>query len=256
MRLTLSCEKGGVGKTALAACLARSFAGRGMKILFVDLDVQGNGSDALADCQAAGSTKDLFGAALDAGNVPQEDGGMIAVCKADPSLADLGQDDIAAFSAQADANLRIFEEKGFAIVIDTPPTLGATLATALLISDQVLIPVEPEGSSISGAANVAVTVRNLQRLRPSLKLMGIVVNRMKRRPRQIRNLSEIRSNPILGRMILPQEITDRDSIAESVSDHVPLKALARKRTAARKACAEIEGLAGLVMAKWTASAHA
>lgn len=40
MRIAFSCEKGGVGKTALAVCLARSFSEHGHKVLFVDLDVQ------------------------------------------------------------------------------------------------------------------------------------------------------------------------------------------------------------------------
>ena len=247
MRLTLACEKGGVGKTALATCLARSFAAGGAKILFVDLDVQGNGSDALSDCPEACSTADLF--LKDDLPVPRAAEGGILVCRADPSLADLGQDDMAPFSSRADANLARFEENGFQIVIDTPPTLGATLATALLISDQVLIPVESEESSIAGAANVALTVRNLQRVRPGLKIAGIVVNRMKRKPRQVRNLEQIRSHPVLGRLVLPQEISDRDAIAESVSEHVPLRILARRRTAARKANAEIENLAQFVMAK-------
>ena len=256
MRIAFSCEKGGVGKTALAVCLARSFSERGLKVLFVDLDVQRNGTDALADCPQICTSGGLFSLDFADTALPDPLSGLkgeggIAVCAADPSLADLGQDDIDPFVSRGSANLSHLEELGYgAVIIDTPPTLGPTLAAALLLSEKVLIPIEVELSSIQGAVNVAKTVGNLRRAaKPDLELLGVIVNRLRNTPRKHRNLEQIKADPGLGPMLIPQMIRDRDSIAEALSEVVPLKELARKRTAARKARDEIEALASFVMAK-------
>lgn len=253
MRIAFSCEKGGVGKTALAVCLARSFAERGMKVLFVDLDVQRNGTDALADCPRICTSAELFSRHFSSPGIPDPlgAGAGIACCSADPSLADLGQDDIAPFSQEGGSNISILEAAGYgAVIIDTPPTLGPTLATALLLAQQVLIPIEVELSSIQGAINVARTVANLRKAaKPDLKLLGVVVNRMRNTPRKRRNLEQIKADPGLGSKLIPVMIHDRDSIAESLSEVIPLRDLARKRTAARKAWSEIEALSSFVMSK-------
>lgn len=250
MRIAFSCEKGGVGKTALAVCLTRSFAEHDHKVLFVDLDVQKNGTDALSDCPQICTSKDLFLSAFSSSFTLPESQNVL-VCGADLSLADLAQDDIEKFATMGNSNLATLEKLGVdTVVIDTPPTLGATLATALLLSEQVLIPIEVELSSVTGAINVAQTVLNLKKIaKPDLNLMGVVINRMRRTPRKLKNLDQIKADPGLGAKLIPYMVSDRDSIAESLSEVVPLRQLARKRSAARKALNEIEALSAFVMSK-------
>lgn len=248
MRIAFSCEKGGVGKTALAVCLARSFSEHGHKVLFVDLDVQKNGTDALSDCPMICTAKKLFSSAFSFSSLPESQN--ILVCGADLSLADLAQNDIDKFATAGNANLATLEKLGVdTVIIDTPPTLGPTLATALLLSEQVLIPIEVELSSVSGAVNVAQTVLNLKKAKPDLNLLGVVINRMRKTPRKLKNLEQIKADPGLGARLIPCMVSDRDSIAESLSEVVPLRQLARKRSAARKALNEIEALSAFVMSK-------
>lgn len=248
MRIAFSCEKGGVGKTALAVCLARSFSEHGHKVLFVDLDVQKNGTDALSDCPMICTAKKLFSSAFSFSSLPESQN--ILVCGADLSLADLAQNDIDKFATAGNANLATLEKLGVdTVIIDTPPTLGPTLATALLLSEQVLIPIEVELSSVSGAVNVAQTVLNLKKVKPDLNLLGVVINRMRKTPRKLKNLEQIKADPGLGARLIPCMVSDRDSIAESLSEVVPLRQLARKRSAARKALNEIEALSAFVMSK-------
>lgn len=248
MRIAFSCEKGGVGKTALAVCLTRSFSEHGHKVLFVDLDVQKNGTDALSDCPMICTAKKLFSSAFSFSSLPESQN--ILVCGADLSLADLAQNDIDKFATAGNANLATLEKLGVdTVIIDTPPTLGPTLATALLLSEQVLIPIEVELSSVSGAVNVAQTVLNLKKAKPDLNLLGVVINRMRKTPRKLKNLEQIKADPGLGARLIPCMVSDRDSIAESLSEVVPLRQLARKRSAARKALNEIEALSAFVMSK-------
>lgn len=210
-----------------------------------------NGTDALSDCPMICTSKDLF-SAFSFSSLPElPESQNVLVCGADISLADLAQDDIEKFATTGNANLAVLEKLGVdTVVIDTPPTLGATLATALLLSEQVLIPIEVELSSVTGAINVAQTVLNLKKIaKPDLNLMGVVINRMRRTPRKLKNLDQIKADPGLGAKLIPYMVSDRDSIAESLSEVVPLRQLARKRSAARKALNEIEALSAFVMSK-------
>lgn len=249
-KLTLSTEKGGVGKTALSVNLARFFAERGKRTLVVDLDVQCNASDSLSDCRTLFNSYELFTMPLGADLIEHDYEAThdpLYVCKGSVKLADLTDANLQQFVTQAEENFKTFENVFDVVILDTPPTLGASLVASLLLSEKVLIPIEVELSSLSGANNVATTIGNLKRVNPKLELLGIVVNKMQNKPRQQRNLEVIRQHPVLGKLLLPTMIYNRDAIAQALSENCKLRDI--KKTAARKALSELNALGRLVMSK-------
>ncbi len=249
-RLTLSTEKGGVGKTAIAVNLARYFAGHGKKTLVVDLDVQGNATDALADCPVIANTFELMNKDLKDRNIEAE--GELFVIKADPRLADLESSDVKEVVQKAEENFALWADNFDLIIFDTPPTLGSMLVTALMLSRKIVIPIEVEPSSIAGANNVCTTIVNLKNKlggNPKLDLLGFVINKMQHKPRQLKNLEELRALQGFGKLLVPNMIYNRDAVAQALADHCSLKEVRNKKTAARKAYSEFNKLGEFFMAK-------
>lgn len=247
-RLTLSTEKGGVGKTAIAVNLARYFAGHGKKTLVVDLDVQGNATDALADCPVIANTFELMNKDLKDRNIEAD--GDLFVIKADPRLADLESSDVKEVVQKAEENFALWADNFDLIIFDTPPTLGSMLVTALMLSRKIVIPIEVEPSSIAGANNVCTTIVNLKNKlggNPKLDLLGFVINKMQHKPRQLKNLEELRALQGFGKLLVPNMIYNRDAVAQALADHCSLKEV--KKTAARKAYSEFNKLGEFFMAK-------
>lgn len=252
IRLTLSTQKGGVGKTALAVNLARYFVDKHKKVLVIDLDVQGNASDSLSDCKKVCSSFDLMTKSvsiLDA-LLPTIESNNDNICftSGDGALADLKESNIEAYVKQLEANLNGFEELFDVLIIDTPPTLGPIQVLSLLISQKVLIPIEVEFSSLSGAVNIATTIENLKKINSDLDILGIVVNKMQAKPRLKSNLIEIQNHPIIGQLLLPTLIYNRDSIAQATAEHKHLRDL--NKSAAKKALAEVNALGDYITKKY------
>lgn len=148
--IAIANQKGGVGKTAVACHLAFHLRDAGHKVLFIDLDPQGNASSTLK----ASAVPNVDAAALFADDLIEltvRDG--ITLLGANAALADLERADpkvIGHFREHMTAWSAAFD---FAI-IDTAPTLGLRMSAALIVADFVLCPIELESYSIQGITNM------------------------------------------------------------------------------------------------------
>lgn len=238
-RITLTNQKGGIGKTTLATNLARGLATRGKRVLFVDFDVQGNAGYALNKfvLPKAVSSFDLISRKLNPDEFDEADLSLLTVIPADPRLADCGTMDIKTAVNCYEENLTLFADKFDMIILDTPPTLSNTMMIALLVSRYVLIPIEVETFSLLGLQSLLATINNTKRYAADLKILGLVLNKVcYNKPRHINELKNIRSK--LGELVFKSVIANRDSIAEAQKLQCDLKDL--KKRAARKAVGEFE----------------
>lgn len=166
--ITICAEKGGVGKTTLAANLACALFDRGHRTLLVDLDGQAN----LTALMLGGYPDDrglpLLEAIRDQTNkvelpiVETAHGPDLA-----PSGADFGQAS-QMMSAMMGAGIgRVRRLLGphlpnyDRIIIDTPPQLGPLVSAALRASTDVIISSHPTGFSIDGVHKTLETCRHL-----------------------------------------------------------------------------------------------
>ncbi|MEL7626627.1 MAG: ParA family protein [Anaerolineaceae bacterium] len=89
------------------------------------------------------------------------------------------------------------------IIIDNPPSAGMLPMNSLVASSHVLIPIEPDGLSLIGLADILRMVENVRRTtNPSLEVLGIVPSRFRMVRRQSQDvISELER--IYGHLLLP-----------------------------------------------------
>ena len=181
MIVAIANQKGGVGKTTTSINLAASFALKGMQVLLIDLDPQGNSSLSFLDSrQIENGAFELFtdsNASWDSlcYSTHVEN---LAIVPAKVNLAKLE----AALSGDFDAAFRLRDllsevRKEFDIILfDTPPALGLITVNALVAADFVLIPIQSSYFALEGADDLLETVEKVRkRLNPDLSILGVLV---------------------------------------------------------------------------------
>lgn len=250
-------QKGGVGKTATAVHLAFDAEDKNLKSAVVDLDPQGNASYTLSQ-KAVGFSVSVMFTEEGAETIrewflanPVTNG--ITLIAADRNLANIEKIPLAEASKNFRASMATLAEQGFDLcILDTAPTLGQGLATALLASDFVLSPIELEAYSIQGIQKMLTTIRNIRAglpgigANPGLQFLGMLPSKVDgRNPRHVKHLEEL--NAAYPQLMIPTTIGLRSSIADALSSGVPVWKI--RKTTARKATTEVRALANYVFNK-------
>jgi chromosome partitioning protein len=185
--ISLTNQKGGVGKTTTAINLGTALAAIGERVLIVDLDPQGNASTGLGIDRRTRtvSTYDvLIGeASLRDAVVPT----AVPRLHIAPSTMDLSglelelgstkdrafrlRDAIAALNTDATA------ETDFTyVLVDCPPSLNLLTVNAMAASDAILVPLQCEFFALEGLSQLLQTVEQVRStLNPNLTIHGVVL---------------------------------------------------------------------------------
>lgn len=186
---TISNQKGGVGKTTTAVNLAASLAYKGLNVLVIDLDPQGNASTALGVDHHSG-VKGIY-------EVLTEGASLLSVIHKSPvldhlycvpasiDLAGAELELITGFS-ESERNLRLREAikqfmaetkvKPDYIFIDCPPSLGVLTINAFTAANEVLIPIQCEYYALEGLSQLIRNIQLIQKhLNSNLKLSTILL---------------------------------------------------------------------------------
>lgn len=235
--LVIANQKGGVGKTSTLVHLAFDFAERGLKVAVIDLDTQGNASFTLAEHRSEVAASGLFaGQAL--AELDAIEG--IATIPADGRLADLEKVPLAEAGQAFRASIEAIGGQGFDVcLIDTAPSLGTAMASALLAADYVASPVELEVYSLQGIKKMVTTIANVRRANAKLRFLGMVPSKVDgRNPRHARHLAELTA--AYPDLVMPTPIGHRSSIADALASHCPVWSI--RKTSARKAAQEVRAM--------------
>ncbi len=172
-------QKGGVGKTTTAVNIASILGEMGKRVLLVDIDPQGNATSGvgLDKRQVARSSYDLLTAAdvPDAALATAYDG--LSVVPSSMALAgvELELMDLPHRESRLKAALAPYRERFDFILIDCPPALGLLTLNALVATDTVLLPVQPEFYALEGLSQLLATVRQVKRTHnPTLEIEGVL----------------------------------------------------------------------------------
>lgn len=235
--ITVSNQKGGVGKTTTSVNVAAALARKGAKVLVIDADPQGNASTALGIEHRSG-TPSIYDSLLD--TTPLID--VTQQCPDIPSLwcvpatIDLAGADIELVSVVR-REFRLYDAvKGLLdntdvhydyIFIDCPPSLGLLTLNAMVVSTEVLIPIQCEYYALEGLTQLIRTVEMVkQHLNPQINVSTIVLTMYDARTNLAREVaSEVRGH--FPEQTLEQTIprsvrvSEAPSYAQTVITHDP-----------------------------------
>ena len=247
--LVVAQQKGGVGKTASVVHLAFDFLERGLRVLVIDLDTQGNASWTLQGYASGLNSSQLFRApdeagALDADGLIVDDAPNITLIASDPGLADIEKRPIEENRLAFRSHLEALARRGFDVaLIDTAPAIGSALSAALYAAGFVLSPIELEVYSILGIDMMRTTIENVQEQNPALQFLGMLPCKVdSRNPRHRENLNYLRAQH--PDALIDGTIGLRSSIADALAMGKPVWHI--KKTAARKASQEVRWFARFV----------
>ena len=185
-------QKGGVGKSTTALSLGAGLSLRGYKVLYADLDAQGNLSHTMKANTSGLTALDVLTQQATAAEVIQHTD-LGDIIPASPALA--GADAVITATGKEYRLREALEPvKGSYdyIVIDTPPALGVLTINALTACHSAVIPAQADIYSLQGINQLYTTIDTVRKYcNPSLSIKGILLTRYSARSILSRELAEV-----------------------------------------------------------------
>ena len=179
--VSLTNQKGGVGKTTSSVNLAVSFAVSEVKTLLIDLDPQSNATTGLE--QLTNEPKGTIYDAIIRGSkakdiITHTELEFLDMITSTNDLvgAEVELVNVMAREHQLEKVLKSIRKKYDYILIDCPPSLGLLTLNALTCSNSVIIPIQCEYYALEGLGQLLNTVRLVQKnLNRNLEIEGVLL---------------------------------------------------------------------------------
>jgi chromosome partitioning protein len=177
--ISVTNQKGGVGKTTSAVNIAYYLAKMGKRTLLVDFDPQGNATSGLGlDKQSLGATMTdvMLETKLLKDVILPTDHNNLFLAPTTPHLANTEVE-------LAQANRRFTRLKNAIdntpgydfVIIDSPPSLSLLTVNGLIAARYILLPVQAEFYALEGLGQLLETIKLIRKsMNPTLDLLGVL----------------------------------------------------------------------------------
>lgn len=232
--IAIANQKGGVGKTTTSISLAAGLAYLDQKILLIDLDPQANATSGIG-IEPTGSGS-IYHCLVETEDVEDK---IIPTRIDNLSLIPSGMDlaGVEIELARRDDHLTrlrdvlsVIREKNHYdyVIIDTPPSLGVLMTSALVAVDEVLIPLQCEWFGLEGLAKIIHVIDEIKSsdVSPDIKLAGIVMTMYDGRNNLSKQVVEEVENyfpDLIYNRIIPRsvKIGEAPSFGKTIFEHDP-----------------------------------
>lgn len=178
--ISITNQKGGVGKTTSAINISFYLAKMGYKVLIVDFDPQGNTTSGLGvDKNSLGSTmSDVISGSVALKDVILET--EFHKLKLAPSTPILANTEIelanvgGRFSRLREALKTVSDEFDY-VILDCPPSLSLLTVNSFIASDFLILPVQAEFYAMEGLGQLLESMKLVKKgMNPNIELLGVL----------------------------------------------------------------------------------
>lgn len=226
-RFTFLSLKGGTGKTTTVFNIVCNLADQGYKVLAVDLDPQGYLTCSFGESTSAGrkNVRDVFEGKPARQAIRVTDSGVhllaadLELTTADFDFKEEGRE----FKIK-----KAIEGLNYDVVVfDCCPFLGILSLNALVASDELIIPTEPEFLAMRGVRQLYLKVLQLVQsdLNPELNFSGVVITRFDTR-KNIHKETSGKIGQMFSDKIFPTRIRTNVALSAATKEGVPVKKFA------------------------------
>jgi len=219
--ISITNQKGGVGKTTTAVNLSAALALMGKNTLLVDTDPQAHSTVSYIK-NYENVKKSIYDVMINPDNNVEDiimrssvPGLDVAVSKI--SMAKLEQSLIGEIDGHyrlKDILMPVRKKYNF-IIIDTPPALGLITLNCLVAATHILIPIQSSYLSLEGTDDLLETVDKVRKIaNPQLKILGVLITLHDKRTNISRDVVN-RITEVFGRSVFNTMISKSVKLEES-----------------------------------------